>query len=275
MIVYERDDSFMMTAQDDHASVSGEMARVWRRDWWVGANRRADAVKAVAEHDRSWTELDSAPLWNDTKEAPYSFSDLPIGVKLAHYRRGIDAMEKDNAYAALLCSLHYTSFVEGDSDSLAVQYVRDEHARGKRLWKQLRLKRADAADLSFHLSLLKFCDALSLFVCQSEPGTAEDQLPPWYRRGIPHSNHLMTQLQSQEAHGIENCEWMKARYADVDRVDLWPFPFTGPLTVVMSIREVSKETIASLGLMAAYRSTPISKRIVNFQGALNGFLDSE
>ncbi|WJH35961.1 DUF3891 family protein [Paenibacillus sp. CC-CFT747] len=114
MIVYERDDVWVMTAQDDHARFSGAAAGFWKDESLTGSVLYEDVRLAIQEHDRGWIPLDVHPMWNDREQRPYSFRDLPVGLKLPYYRQGVDEVQERNEYAALLNSLHYASFFHED-----------------------------------------------------------------------------------------------------------------------------------------------------------------
>nr|AYQ72090.1 DUF3891 family protein [Cohnella candidum] len=113
MIIREIQDSFVMVTQHDHALLSGEIAKHFTDPYFVDGAYRADVELAIREHDRGWIRLDDAPIWNDRDAKPFSFMDYPLLPKLTHYRLGIDEVQAQSEYAALLCSMHYCSFMAG------------------------------------------------------------------------------------------------------------------------------------------------------------------
>src|SRR5690606_20772433 len=101
----------IMIEQHEHARLSAWLALLWGNQQVPAVPAPREALHlAVALHDAGWLELDRRPSWNAAESRPYSFVDLPIAQKLPHYRRGIDLVAEQDAYAAYLCSRHYTSF---------------------------------------------------------------------------------------------------------------------------------------------------------------------
>ncbi|MDT2191313.1 DUF3891 family protein [Paenibacillus larvae] len=107
MIVYEREHDFVMTRQDDHARLAGMWIPYWKRFY---GDRREEMHLSVTEHDRGWIDLDETPLWNDAEDKPYTFIDTPVLLRLAFYTKGLDKVQSKSPYAALINSLHFTSF---------------------------------------------------------------------------------------------------------------------------------------------------------------------
>lgn len=130
---------------------------------------------AIQEHDRGWIELDTSPVWNDKTEKPYSFIDYPTVLKISFYKKGLDEVEKMSKYAGLLCSLHYSSFLQDASEPAVREFWDEEKQRQDQISKELGLvgNEDKKETLMYHLDLLKFCDYLSLFICLNEPGNNE------------------------------------------------------------------------------------------------------
>lgn len=249
LIVYERETDFVMIEQHHHAILSGELAGNWRNDLFM-RNHRQDVVFAITEHDRAWIALDATPLWNDAKQVPYSFLDLPSRLKLPHYQYGIDAVEHQNKYAALLCSHHYASFFHKSVDVAERQYYHYE------LHRQNRLRQAfgDVSDdeITIHVEMLKFFDRLSLYICLNEPGVSKENEFPWYRDGFQGSERILGTSGSR----------VNAHWIDKNRIGLTVFPFTEPFLASVPAKLVSKRLIQQEGVAEAYQSTPQTIRTV-------------
>lgn len=192
--------------------------------------------------------MDDTPLWNDAKEMPYTFSDLPDLLKLPHYRQGVDAVEADNPYAAILCSAHYASFFDPPGSPHEASFYQHERARQARLMRELGV---DEAELAAHLRVLQFLDRLSIYICMTEP-----DMPPgtgWtaFRDGFPDSEHLP---------GTGGGRRIAARWLDNAHMGLGPFPFRGPVEAVLPVRVIGRARIRAEGLVAAYRTTPVTPR---------------
>lgn len=253
MIIYERTDDFVMIKQHDHAQLSAEIARHVNQAVFLNPSRKEDVLYSISEHDRGWIDLDDVPLWNDRAQRPYSFMDLPSHLKLTFYRKGIDEVEQENRYAALLCSLHFVSFFEGEQESILQQFVRDEQERQEKLKKEEGVStRNDDEEIEQYFDLLQFCDNVSLYVCLNEPGVKKSEELSWYCQGFP------------QLFPFTNKEKIIPRWVDVDKVALSPFPLEQELEASVRIKEVKKLDIARVGIAQAYRETEYKHRAVSF-----------
>ena len=175
MIVRKLEDAFLVIRQHDHGKISGEFARHWDAE----IVPEAPTLHAIAEHDIGWRELDAEVRFNPDTNAPYSFMNYPLEPKLRAYGNGLDLVEAEEPYAGYLCSMHYSSFIQGAEESPAVEFKNDENKRRIRLEEHLPEKWLDNAEYNFRL--LQLCDDLSLFVCLNEPG---ENAVPWYKNGF-------------------------------------------------------------------------------------------
>ncbi|MCM3585885.1 DUF3891 family protein [Mesobacillus maritimus] len=249
MILLERNESFLMVTQQDHAKLSGEIASNWKRNYFAGFERKDDVIQAIYEHDRCWIELDKKPLWNEEKQQPYSFTDYPAKPKLDAYTRGIDEVSKLSTYAALLCSLHYTSFLEDSTDSLAISFCEQERVRQRLIFKQLGKvgNKKFLQEVDEHVKLLKFCDNLSLYLCLNEPGGPKANEHPFFRNGFPQRFWFYR-------------EKIHAHWQTKETVTLTFLPFSQNLQLTLPYKNVNKNQIHIDGLAKAYADTPLSYR---------------
>lgn len=250
MIISEREHSFIMIPQHDHAKISGEIARYWRDEFFYGIDRKDEVILAIYEHDRGWIELDAAPVWNDQQEKPYSFMDYPMEPKVACYQKGIAEVEEMNKYAGLLCSLHYAAFFLHETASAGRQFLNEEIRRQQNLLNGLAIK--DKQTLHYHLNMLRFCDNLSLYICLNKPGVQKENEHPFFRNGIPHS------------FPFANHQPIHAQWIGQETVSLSAFPLKKELQVQLEFKEVKKEDIQLNGILNAYTNAPLSKRSVLF-----------
>ncbi|WP_185806940.1 DUF3891 family protein [Bacillus sp. HMF5848] len=252
MILYETDTSYVMTEQHLHALVSGDIAKHWDDQLFEGIANKTDVIFAISEHDRGWIEVDASPLWHDTKQMPYTFQDFPLSIKLIFYKKGIDEVQEKSAYAALLCSLHYSSFFKGMHDGERItQFVETEQKRQKKIIEHLKLHTSQKRDeLSFHYKLLQFCDDMSLFISIQEPGVSKQDVFPWFRNGF-----------KQEFKTLEN-QTINAQWLNREIIILTPFPFKEEFEVSLPIKIVRKSEVLEKGILLAYRETPYSYRQV-------------
>jgi hypothetical protein len=249
MILRETPPSFVLINQHDHARVAGVLASHWHPDYFYGPERREEVLLAVEQHDCGWIPLDqNGGGWDVATQRPYSFIDFPLAPKLTHYSLGIDEVAASNAYAALLCSLHYTTFPDLETTAEGQAFRQKEQERQQKLKAALHLTTPlQEQHLHFHLQLLKCCDGLSIYLCINKPGVTKAQEHPWYREGIPYSTFFFTQGRN-----------IQASWRNSQTVRVQPFPFTQPFAVSIPYRQVSKEKIQLMGgrqalLQAAYQ----------------------
>jgi len=243
MIIRERPNEFVMIEQDNHAFVSGEIMKHWKDELFLGKERRKSVEDAIYYHDYGWRLFDQQPFWNDKKGEPYSFSDFPLMPKTVLYQHGIDAVEKIDDYAALLCSHHYVRFLDSMNTKEAKQFVDHEIRRQHRLIESM--KTFDQQLFDFHFGLLLFGDSISLYLCLNEPGIAEGQEHPFFRDGISVSEDLIGFKSSNTA----------IRWKDKENVTMDEFPFKHPFTIQLKQKRVSKQDIAVSGLIESYENT--------------------
>ncbi len=216
MIVRERADSFVLVEQHEHALVSGEFARRWVEE----PVPAGPTLYAVENHDVGWREPDREVHWNEASGRPHSFVDHPLGPKLEAWRQGIEWVEAREAYAGLLCSLHYSRFVLGSENPLEVEFREREAARQERL--RLGVSPAELENLERNFRFLRLCDGLSLYLFLYGPGE------PGYPPPTPD--------------GFEFDGWrFDLVWEDREHVRLEPFALTGPFEVSVPYREVGKD----------------------------------
>lgn len=172
MIVRERQDSFVLVEQHEHALISGEFARNWGKPLLPLDSTRY----AISYHDVAWRGLDAMPLWNEENGKPYSFVDYPSGLKLPAQKLALDLVEAHDPYAACLCSMHYARFLLNSEKSTEVEFLESELDRQCRL--RANMTGEELENLEYNLQFLRLCDGLSLFLCLNEPGDT-DQPPPY------------------------------------------------------------------------------------------------
>ncbi|MBB3126040.1 hypothetical protein FHS19_000694 [Paenibacillus rhizosphaerae] len=242
MILRERQDSFVLIRQHDHAKLSGQIAEHLLPNWMPTGSDREAAVLAITQHDRGWIYLDQNPLWDSESSSPFSFINYPLEPKLSSYRAGLDEAEAMNPYAGLLCSMHYASFhqIRYAEEPKAARFYKEELLRQERI--QSQLIGLDDSRVERHFNLLKLCDSLSLYVCLNEAGASKEEEHPWYREGI-----------ETEIAGLKP---LQARWVDEGVVAVSPPLFRSEFTGSITLKQVSRQAIAEKGLGAAYDMAP-------------------
>ncbi|UQZ33268.1 DUF3891 domain-containing protein [Paenibacillus sp. PK3_47] len=249
MISREQDDVFVMVKQHEHGRVAGEFALHFKEEQVPAGKRQEEVVWAISNHDRGWIDLDETPFWNDAEGAPYSFIDFPVVPKLTFYKRGLNEIEAETAYGALLCSLHFERLIEvsGEQSPELTAYLKDEEERRSRIHRELEQSAPiSEGELYYDARLLQFCDDLSLYLALNEPGSPKSEEHPWWTDGFS----------GTEDFSFTSGRAISAEWQDASTLLLEPFPFTGDVEVAFNIRRVSKTAINSKGIALAYSETP-------------------
>jgi hypothetical protein len=259
VIVREREGAYVLITQHDHAMLSGWLAVLWgNRAVPAPAEPAGPLCLAAALHDVGWTGLDRRPAWNEAEGRPYSFEDLPYDAKLPGRRAGVDRVEAEDAYAALLCSKHYPglfpSGMRGRPDVAA--FVAAEEARQRRLAAALLAagRTAELDRVEEDLQLLRLWDEISLYVAMNEPGVSGEQEHPWFRHGFGWTAPA----------GDGSRLRFRARWLDSRRVALDPFPLREARAYALPYRLVSKEAIGRLGFQQADAEAAESVQVIQF-----------
>ncbi|ARD47394.1 DUF3891 family protein [Sporosarcina sp. P33] len=240
MIVREHDKSFSLVAQHHHGQLAGYLMQFWREDMFPDDKWRNSVLTAITNHDIGWHSFDEQPFWNDAKDVPFGFTDFPLLPKILLYRSGIDRVEKIDAYAAMLCSVHYEQFIEGSGEKEAREFIHDERLRRERLSE--KIEGFDAVLFEKHFALLQLGDNFSLYCCLNDPGADKMNEHPFFQQGIP-SPFIFPSLPKEKI-GI--------RYTDPHTIRIEEFPFRETFDVKVKQKTVLKKDIADQGFQSAY-----------------------
>jgi hypothetical protein len=247
MLVQARTDGRLrLFRQHDHALLSGALAM-----GWVGVEREPqplsfDLVLATALHDLSWYELDREPSLDGQSGHPYSFQTLPLDAKLEAYARGLDQIERLSAYAALLVSLHYASFLE---TAPAGGFQDAEARRRRRLCAALGVDAGSDEQLMEELAYLQMFDSLSIFLSLTPPAADARVQPDW----VDDLRHLTSPDGS-----LLHLTWLAEDLLYVD-----PFPFRGALPLQLTYRELPQQEFDSQEeLVSVWDAAPESSWMV-------------
>ncbi|MGY0693422.1 DUF3891 family protein [Virgibacillus sp. FSP13] len=240
MIVRERAENFVMIEQDNHAQISGELIAKWKEASFPGATYRKSVEYAIYHHDCAWKPIDKQPFWNDQKQAPYTFIDFPTPAKLAFYKLGIDQIEQQDTYAALLCSEHYKRFLVNDTSKDGRSFVTQEEKRQERIIADLPT--FDKQLFAIHYDLLQLCDNVSLYICLNEPGSNKENEHPFFHDGIPVSKRLNFSDHSK----------LTPKWKDPSTIIIHGLPFEDPTNIVLKQKLIEKGAIYKNGLIPSY-----------------------
>lgn len=175
MLIQRRDDGRLrLIAQHDHGLLAGELAAAWREP--DASELPSELVLATALHDLAWRELDDEPRWNPQTREPHDFLDFPPEEKYRAASEAIDRLEELHPWAAVLVSLHYSTF---GSPGRPPGFEESEEERRLELLDDLGDSAPEPARLHRDLDFLRLFDNLSLYLCLAAPGAREESRPPW------------------------------------------------------------------------------------------------
>ncbi|MBU9721402.1 MULTISPECIES: DUF3891 family protein [Bacillaceae] len=230
MIVRETDSEYIFIKQHDHAVISGKLSKAWKDTYFIGHNFRNSVNYAIAHHDRCWQELDNnKPLILEEGKIPASFIEYPLEEKINAYSIGVNWMENQDPYAALLISKHYASFFSGKLDPQGKVFKSEEERRQGYLLQDTRIKKEH---LKFHFDLLQLCDNLSLYICMNEWGVEKEREIDWFKEGFPQRLEPLNHIP------------LMGKWESKHEVRLTPFPFSEHIEVAIPYKKVKKSTLA-------------------------------
>ena len=188
----------------DHARLAEAFAERWGNERFLAPEPRRNVLKGIARHDDGWTARDAAPVITKPGK-PSAFSEELVGkysafeeIDLADYLavrdRAVRLIASEDAYAALLISMHSYSLLteHADRSTMAAEDLPllDKFLEEQRVF-QHSLRGQISANQSFtreqtsdrtildHFRLLQATDNLSLLTCvdYSKPAHLLHPLP--------------------------------------------------------------------------------------------------
>ena len=174
MIVRNRNGTWQVVLQIDHADLSGDFARAW-----ADRGRRHESLQvAAARHDDGWAVWERAPVVDESGK-PVNFLDVDVRSHLAFYRAGIAAITEQDPYAGLLVSMHGAGIYRqryGRDPALGLSRAADEQelvdafVAEQEAGYESRLAQAGATEDERwrDYELLQLFDRLSLYFCMRD-----------------------------------------------------------------------------------------------------------
>ena len=105
MIIRPHGSTRLLITQPDHAALAGRIMESWTADDFAASPRRADILRAIAEHDNGWHDVDAAPLVDPATGNLLDFIHAPDDVRQAVWPRGVERLAQ-TPYAAALVAQH-------------------------------------------------------------------------------------------------------------------------------------------------------------------------
>jgi hypothetical protein len=264
MLRLETETGWWLVTHPDHARLAGTFAESWGNDRFLAPEPRVNVLKGIARHDDGWLARDAKPqITREGKPSAFStelvgkysaFEEIDLADYLAVRDRAVRLIASDDAYAAVLISMHTYSLLNDHADRSTIATadlpLLDRFLDEQRSFQQL-LRQQIAADPLFtpdqtsestivdHFRLLQATDNLSLLTCVDfrEPAHLLHPLP------LRDGEHARIQVRS-----------VGARHFVLD-----PYPFgERSLTFHFPARHVPGKTFTTVAdLQRAFDAAPI------------------
>jgi hypothetical protein len=211
MLRLESDTGWWLVTHPDHARLAGAFAERWGNARFLPPEPRAQVLRGIARHDDGWAARDAAPeITRQGKPSAFSielvgkysaFEEIDLADYLSVRDRAVRLIASEDAYAAVLISMHTYSLLNDHADrstivpaqwSLLDEFLAQQKALQQSLRQQIvsdgRFTPEQAAEpaLLDHFRLLQATDNLSLLTCVDFRGPAHLLHPLPLRGGEYH-----------------------------------------------------------------------------------------
>jgi hypothetical protein len=190
MLRLESATGWWLTTHPDHARLAAAFAEHWSNELFARPEPRDRVLKGIAVHDDGWAARDAAPqITKQGKPSAFSselvgkysaFEEIDLAGYLAIRDRAVRLVAEEDAYAALLVSMHtYNLLTErADRSTIAAEqlplldeFLAEQKSLQEKLYSsiqqegKLRADEKSRTGVDDHFKLLQACDNLSLLSC--------------------------------------------------------------------------------------------------------------
>jgi Protein of unknown function (DUF3891) len=190
MLRLETETGWWLVTHPDHARLAGSFAERWGNERFLPPEPRANVLRGIARHDDGWAARDAAPqITRQGKPSAFSvelvgkysaFEEIDLRDYLAVRDRAVRLIADEDAYAALLISMHTYSLLTEHADRSTIapdqlplldQFLEQQKAFQQSLLQQISTDRSLTAQqrsettVLDHFRLLQATDNLSLLTC--------------------------------------------------------------------------------------------------------------
>jgi hypothetical protein len=208
MLRLQSNDGWWLVTHPDHAHLAGEFAEAWGNELFATPEPREHVLRGIHAHDNGWAARDAKPVvMRSGKPAAFSvelvgsysaFEEIDLEAYLAVRRSAVQLIAKEDAYAAILISMHTYNLLTDRADRSTIRAEQlpmlDEFlAEQLKLQGDLREKLLEEGSISQewltaaafveNFRLLQACDNLSLLSCVDFGGDATLLWPQRLRDG--------------------------------------------------------------------------------------------
>jgi hypothetical protein len=269
----ETETGWWLITHPDHARLAGDFAEAWGNAWFVSPHPRERVLKGIRCHDDGWAARDALPqITRQGKPSAFSselvgkysaFEEIDLEDYLAVRDRAVRLVASDDAYAALLISMHTCNLLSERADRSTIaaaqlplldKFLETQTGCQKKLRRQIERDASLSEDekmeirIRDHFRLLQAMDNLSLLSCVAYTQPATLLHPLLLRSGG-------SAPVAVEASGIRNFR-------------LAPYPFSqSPLTFAFPARHVAGHTFTTtVELRQKLANAPVEMLSVTLSG---------
>jgi Protein of unknown function (DUF3891) len=263
MLRLETETGWWLVTHPDHARLAGAFAERWGNQQFLSPEPRTQVLRGIACHDDGWALRDAAPqVTRQGKPSAFSvelvgkysaFEEIDLADYLAVRDRAVRLIASEDAYAAILISMHTYNLLTEHADRATIVPAQlpllDQFLLEQKAFQQSLLQEI-AADGRFtpeqtrneavldHFRLLQATDNLSLLTC------VDFRQPAHLLHPLPLCDGAYTRIQVRSA---------GPRHFVLD-----PYPFAEPsLTFQFPARSVEgKFFSSSVELQQRFNSAP-------------------
>jgi hypothetical protein len=130
MLRLETETGWWLVTHPDHARLAGAFAERWGNDRFLPPEPRANVLKGIAQHDDGWAARDASPqITRQGKPSAFSvelvgkysaFEEIDLADYLTVRDRAVRLIAQEDAYAALLISMHTYNLLTEHADRSTV-----------------------------------------------------------------------------------------------------------------------------------------------------------
>jgi hypothetical protein len=190
MLRLETETGWWLVTHPDHARLAGAFAERWGNDRFLSPEPRVNVLRGIARHDDGWLARDTMPqITRQGKPSAFStelvgkysaFEEIDLADYLAVRDRAVRLIASEDAYAAVLISMHTYSLLNDHADRSTIapedlplldRFLEQQRSFQKSLRQQIsadpRFTPAQAGQSAIldHFRLLQATDSLSLLAC--------------------------------------------------------------------------------------------------------------
>jgi len=191
MLRLQGNDGWWLVTHPDHAHLAGEFAKAWGNDLFAPPEPREHVLRGIYAHDNGWAARDVKPVvMRSGKPAAFSvelvgsysaFEEIDLEAYLAVRRSAVQLIAQEDAYAAILISMHTYNLLTDRADRSTIraeqlplldEFLAEQLELQGTLRERLVEEGKPADGFVENFRLLQACDNLSLLSCVDFGGDA-------------------------------------------------------------------------------------------------------